>query len=97
MNHHRPIALECHHEPSWTDAKTRVLVACETYGFPFYIAFDQEPFAYSSLEHRLDGHSKWDVSPITEWWEENAIEINDYEQALRALYPWFHGGEEMPA
>jgi len=98
MKHHRPIRLEDSHEPSWDDAKTRLLVACETYGFPVYIAMDDAPYAYASIEHKIeaDSISKFDMPYLAQWWDEHVIRINDYEEGLRALYPWFHGGEDMP-
>jgi hypothetical protein len=93
-----PIRLEDDWEVSWDDAKTRLKVAAEVYGFPFYITLDEVAYAYKDMEHYLaDGEYPEDEREIVAtWWKDHAHEITSYEHGLRVIYPWFHEGEEMP-
>ena len=91
----QPIRLECQWEPSWEDAKTRLTVAAETLEFPFCIATDETPIAYKGFEHYLE-HSDAEHSVAQLWWNNFHQPVNNMEEALRTLYPWYHEGEEMP-
>lgn len=84
----KPIKLECDWEPSWEDAKTRLKVAAEFFDFPFHIAMDEIAYAY---KNRLDY--------VYERYEDGNVyikRVDNMQEALEALYPWFHEGEEMP-
>ena len=101
MNTLQPIQLECQWEASWTDAKTRLAVAAETLKFPFCIATDESPVAYKDLEHYMldQGESEYDVKALKaaeDWFDTFAVSVNNMEEALRTLYPWYHEGEDMP-
>ena len=90
------ISLECQWEPSWIDAKTRLTVAAETMEFPFYITTDEAPQATNSLEDYLSQYPAEEHETVTEWFREYTIRVDDLQEALRALYPWFHDGETAP-
>lgn len=91
------IRLEDDWEPSWEDAKTRLKVAAETFGFPFYITMDEVAYAYKDMDGFIeDGEYPEDEHEVVAaWWKDFAQEVTDYESGLRILYPWFHEGEEM--
>ena len=95
MNTLKPIRLECQWEASWTDAKTRLAVAAETLEFPFCIATDETPIAYKNFEHYLED-SDVEHGTAQLWWNDYHQPVNNMEEALRTLYPWYHEGEEMP-
>jgi hypothetical protein len=93
------IKLECDWEPSWDDAKTRLKVAGEVFGFPFYIAMDEVAYAYKDVKDYISSNEISDpimVILAEEWFKDFARQVTDYESGLRILYPWFHEGEEMP-
>lgn len=94
----KPISLECQWEPSWEDAKTRLAVAAETLEFPFCIATDETPIAYKGVEHFIEHHEYGaaEQEDASTWWNNYHQPVNNMEEALRTLYPWFHDGEEMP-
>lgn len=98
----KPIKLECDWEPSWEDAKTRLKVAAEFFGFPFHIAMDEIAYAYKNrldyvYEHYEDGSvSSEELKACYEWANVYMKQVNNMQEALEALYPWFHEGEEMP-
>jgi len=92
------IRLEDDYEASWDDAKTRLKVATEIFGFPFFIVMDYAAYAYKDMNGFMeDGeiYPEDEQEAVTQWWKEYAQEATDYHSALRILYPWFHGGKEM--
>lgn len=95
----QPICLEDDCEATWEDAKTRLKVAGETFGYPHFITLDEVAYAYldraSYLAESATGDEE-DVAAASTWFDNEARCVCDYEEALRTLYPWFHEGEEMP-
>ena len=94
------IRLECQWEPSWDDARTRLAVAAEILGFPFYVMKDDVACAYKDMQHyraenEIDGNDPMDPSAVETYFDEFAQQVFDIGQAVHALYPWFHEGEEM--
>lgn len=90
----KPIRLEDDCEPSWDDAKTRLKVAAETFGFPFWVSMDEVAYAYANLGDFIDEHEENKAAQL--WFTGNARRVTNFEEALRTLYPWFHDGEELP-
>lgn len=94
----QPIRLECEWEPSWEDAKTRLRVAAETLEFPFCITSDETPIAYKNAEHLLaqyEGDDEETRAAAETWWNAYHQPVNNWEEALRTLYPFYHEGEAM--
>lgn len=97
----KPINLECSFEPSWEDAKTRLRVAAEFFEFPFHIAMDEIAYAYKNrLDYVYERYEDNDVSgdelkACYDWAEVYMKRVNNMNEALRVLYPWFHEGNEM--
>lgn len=93
---HPEISLECQFDPSWEDAKTRLRVAAEILDFPFYIVIDEAPTAYKRksdyvLPRTLDGSPE----AAERFWDMASVLVSTMDEALSAIHPWYHGGEEL--
>lgn len=95
-----PICLEDDCEASWDDAKTRLKVAAETFGYPHFITLDEVAYAYldrdSYVAEVAADSDEDETGAARQWFDAEARRVNGYEEALRTLYPWFHEGEDMP-
>jgi hypothetical protein len=97
----KPIRLECDFEPSWIDAKTRLRVAAEFFGFPFHICMDEVPYAYKSrLDYVYERYEDENISAdelkaCYEWASVYMKRVDNMDEAMSILYPWFHDGAKM--
>ena len=95
------IRLEDDFNPTWEDAKVRLKVASEVFGFPFAITLDETAFAYrdfvamSFYKLKTGEAELTDYAILAAWWKVYAKTVHTMEEAERVLYPWFHEGEEM--
>ena len=83
---------------AWRAAKARLAVAAECYSFPPWISLDETAYVYKSPIHYLvsrgEEHDLGDIASALQGFQASATKVNNWDEALHVLFPWFHEGEE---
>ena len=82
--------------PGWNVAQQRLRQAADYFGFPFWIVMDEHAEAYRNIDDYIrDEVDLPEAAARALWFEEYAVVVDNMEEAERALWPWYHDGEDI--